>query len=317
MSFLKYTERNTSQNLLICLKVLETIKHKMNKSINKIIKSPKQEIMPGRSINAPLPNDALSTEQTSPFILLHHFGPMEINYLNKFEFEPHPHRGFDAVTILFDGRMQHRDSTGGKGSLSAGDVQWMTAGSGILHEESQPDEFLKKGGIIHGIQLWVNIPKEHKMAPPKYQDISSGKIPLIGTEGVSSERVIAGEYKGITGPASTFSPVTAVLGKLLNGKDITCEIPENHNSLIYITLGKLNISGNNVNAGDLVSLSRQGKEILIRAEEDSEYLLLSGKPIDEPVVQYGPFVMNTMGEIKQAFIDYREGRFGNPEVFAK
>lgn len=284
----------------------------MNKEINKIIKSPKQEIMPGRSINAPLPSDELEVEQLSPFVLLHHFGPFEINYLNKFAFEPHPHRGFDAVTILFEGEMQHRDSTGGRGSLSSGDVQWMTAGTGILHEESQPEEFLKKGGVIHGIQLWINLPKEFKMTPPKYQDITSGDIPVI-ENGSSAERVIAGEYKGVKGPAKTFSSIIAVHGKVKKGDTTKCKIPEFDNSLIYVTSGNLTVAGSAAVAGDLVHFSQKGSEIQITANEDSEYLLLTGKPLNEPVVQYGPFVMNTMGEIKQAFLDYREGKFGQLE----
>jgi quercetin 2,3-dioxygenase len=287
----------------------------MLKTIEGIIVSPKQEIMPGRYINAPLPSDELEHRETSPFVLLHHFGPMEINYLKKFAFEPHPHRGFDAVTILFKGEMQHRDSTGGKGSLSSGDVQWMTAGSGILHEETQPDEFLKNGGIIHGIQLWINLPKEHKMTVPRYQDIRSKEIPDINSEG-AIERVIAGEYKGVKGPAKTYSPMVAVHGIIKNGVTIKSEIPEHNNSLVYITLGNLYIAGTAVSAGTLVHLSTVGNEVEITAIDDSEYMLLSGKPLNEPVVQYGPFVMNTMGEIKQAFLDYREGKFGRLEELA-
>ncbi len=284
----------------------------MIKTEHKIIKSQKQEIMPGRYINAPLPNDELEDEQTSPFILLHHFGPFEINYLNKFAFEPHPHRGFDAVTILFEGEMQHRDSTGGKGSLASGDVQWMTAGSGILHEETQPEEFLKKGGVIHGIQLWINLPKKDKMNPPKYQDIRNSDIPFIDSDGVT-ERIIAGIYKGKTGPAETFTAITAIHGKIQKGKAVKSVIPEFNNSIIYVTLGKLNIDGSDISAGELIHFSAAGGEIEISAIDDSEYLLLSGAPLNEPVVQYGPFVMNTMGEIKQAFLDYREGKFGKLE----
>lgn len=275
----------------------------------RIIKSQKQEIMPGRFINAPLPAAELNYDDTSPFVLLHHFGPFEINYLNKFAFEPHPHRGFDAVTFLFDGEMQHRDSTGGTGHLSAGDVQWMTAGSGILHEESQPEGFLKQGGVIHGIQLWINLPKKYKMSSPRYQDIASGNIPVIET-GSSTERVIAGEYKGIRGPAETYSPIIAVHGKIKNGQAIKSEIPEYNNSLVYVTLGSISIGDSLITGGNMAQLSGEGKEFEISAAEDSEYLLLSGKPLGEPAVQYGPFVMNTMGEIKQAFLDYREGKFG-------
>ena len=281
----------------------------MYKQVSQIIKSRKMEIMPGRAINAPLPSDEIDENTLSPFILLHHFGPFEVNYLNKFAFEPHPHRGFDAVTILFEGALRHRDSTGGKGSLSSGDVQWMTAGSGILHEESQPDEFLEKGGIVHGIQLWINIPKANKMHDPRYQDIRSNDIPVITGAG-TIERVIAGTYKDKTGPAATFTPITAVHGKISKGAKLVCSIPELYNSLIYVTVGKVTIGGKPARASELAYLSNEGKDIEITADEDSEFLLLSGEPINEPVVQYGPFVMNTMGEIKQAFLDYREGKFG-------
>lgn len=270
----------------------------------KLIKSSKLEIMPGRSINAPLPSD--EAPDVSPFILLHHFGPFEVNYLNKFEFEPHPHRGFEAVTILFEGEMEHKDSTGSHGKLSGGDVQWMTAGSGVLHEEKQAAGFLERGGTIHGIQLWINLPKAKKMTAPGYQDIASANIPAV-VNGDVKERVIAGTYKGVTGPAKTNSPLIAVQGIIPAGSETALEIPAGFNSCLYITKGKLTVNGLETAASDLLLLDDTAE---LRANSDSEYLFLTGEPIDEPVVQYGPFVMNTMGEIKQAFLDYREGKFG-------
>ena len=281
----------------------------MNRQISKIIKSQKLEIMPGKSINAPLPSGEIDAANTSPFILLHHFGPLELSLTDKFAFEPHPHRGFDAVTILFEGEMQHRDSTGGKGSLNSGDVQWMSSGSGILHEESQPEEFLKKGGTLHGIQLWINVPKENKMNKPKYQDIRSSEIPVINSA-VSAERLIAGNYKNHTGPAKTFTPVIAVHGSVKAGGVITGGIPDGYNSVIYVTKGSISTGGESAGTGDLILFKNAGDSFELKAAENSEYLLLAGEPINEPVVQYGPFVMNTMGEIKQAFLDYREGKFG-------
>lgn len=280
----------------------------MKRTINKIIKSQKQEIMPGRFINAPLPSDEAGG--VSPFILLHHFGPFEINYLNSFSFEAHPHRGFDAVTFLFEGEMQHRDSTGGYGRLKPGDVQWMTAGSGILHEESQPKDFLETGGLIHGIQLWVNLPKANKMTNPKYQDIRNEDIPVLKNNGVK-ERVIAGNYKNLTGPAKTFTPITAVHGIFSKGGKTKIDVPADFNACIYITKGSVKIDDKTALHADLVLFKNDGAEFEAEAIEDSEFLLLAGKPIDEPVVQYGPFVMSSMGEIKQAFLDYREGKFGN------
>lgn len=271
----------------------------------KLIKSSKLEIMPGRSINAPLPSD--EAPDVSPFILLHHFGPFEVNYLNKFEFEPHPHRGFEAVTILFEGEMEHKDSTGSHGKLSGGDVQWMTAGSGVLHEEKQAAGFLERGGTIHGIQLWINLPKAKKMTTPGYQDISSVNIPAV-VNGDVTERVIAGTYKGVTGPAKTNSPMNAVHGTMPVGAETKLEIPAGFNSCLYITKGKFTVNGTEAGVSDLLLLDDSAE---LKAESDSEYLFLTGEPINEPVVQYGPFVMNTMGEIKQAFLDYREGKFGN------
>lgn len=264
--------------------------------------------MPDRFINAPLPSDEAGG--ISPFILLHHFGPFEVNYLNSFSFDAHPHRGFDAVTFLFEGEMQHRDSTGGYGRLKSGDVQWMTSGSGILHEERQPKDFLETGGIIHGIQLWVNLPKANKMTNPNYQDVRNEDIPVIENKGVK-ERVIAGNYKGLTGPAKTFSPVTAVHGILSKGAKTKMDVPADLNACIYITKGSVKIADNTALHTDLVQFKNDGNEFEAEAIEDSEFLLLAGKPIDEPVVQYGPFVMNSMAEIKQAFLDYREGKFGN------
>jgi redox-sensitive bicupin YhaK (pirin superfamily) len=278
------------------------------RTVNKIIQSQKQEIMPGRYINAPLP--AEDDINTSPFILLHHFGPFEVNYLNKFQFEPHPHKGFEAVTIVLNGEFEHRDSSGGHGNLNTGDVQWMTAGSGILHEEKQPDSFLEKGGMLHGIQLWINLPKANKYTAPKYQDIRDLNIPVIETD-TAKERVIAGNYKGTIGAASTFTPMNVVHIIIPKGAKLKIDAPESFNTTFYMLKGQVGVGGNNAQLSELVVMNNDGGEFEIEAAEDSEILLLSGEPINEPVVQYGPFVMNTMGEIKQAFLDYREGKFGN------
>jgi len=276
------------------------------KNIKQIINSEKQQIMPGMFINSPFPTEEL--KQVDPFVLLHHFGPYEVNKAKSFSFEPHPHRGFEAVTFLFEGEFEHRDSSGGFGKLSGGDVQWMTAGSGIIHEEKQPDDFIDKGGIVHGIQLWINLPKDVKMSPPKYQDIRKADIPEI-KEKNSKLRIIAGSFNGLTGPAKTFTPMLVIHGIINNGNN-NIEIPENYNSLIYVTKGSITVNGVYVSKSQMALMSNDGTTINISSESGSEFLLLSGNPINEPVVQYGPFVMNTMGEIKQAFIDYRNGSMG-------
>src|SRR3990172_950579 len=276
------------------------------KNIKQIINSEKQQIMPGMFINSPFPTEEL--KQVDPFVLLHHFGPYEVNKAKSFSFEPHPHRGFEAVTFLFEGEFEHRDSSGGFGKLSGGDVQWMTAGSGIIHEEKQPDDFIDKGGIVHGIQLWINLPKDVKMSPPKYQDIRKADIQEI-KEKNSKLRIIAGSFNGLTGPAKTFTPMLVIHGIINNGNN-NIEIPENYNSLIYVTKGSITVNGVYVSKSQMALMSNDGTTINISSESGSEFLLLSGNPINEPVVQYGPFVMNTMGEIKQAFIDYRNGSMG-------
>jgi len=283
----------------------------MKREIKKILKAQKQEIMPGKLINAPLPADGVEDSETSPFILLHHFGPLKVNYLDKFAFEPHPHRGFDAVTILFEGEMQHRDTTGGHGSLSGGDVQWMSSGAGILHEESQPQDFLEKGGVLNGIQLWVNVPSKDKKSPAKYQDISKDSIPVIETSGVK-ERLIAGNYKNSTGPAKTSTQLAAVHGIMSAGSKVNIEATDGNTMLIYITKGEVTINEADkvIKAGEIGLFENTGNELSLSTKAETEYLMLTGEPINEPVVQYGPFVMNTMGEIKQAFLDYREGKFG-------
>lgn len=279
------------------------------RTINKIIQSQKQEIMPGRYINAPLPADEDGID-TSPFILLHHFGPFEVNYLNKFQFEPHPHKGFEAVTIVLDGEFEHSDSTGGHGNLAKGDVQWMTAGSGILHEEKQPDSFLEKGGMLQGIQLWINLPKANKLVKPKYQDIRSSDIPVIET-GSTKQRVIAGNYSGVEGPASTFTEMNVVHIIIPAGEKLLIDTPASFNTSLYMLKGKVDISGKQAELSNMIIMNNDDSSFEVKVIEDTEILLLSGEPINEPVVQYGPFVMNTMGEIKEAFLEYREGKFGS------
>lgn len=277
------------------------------KKIKSIISSHKEEIMPGININVPFPS--MELRHVSPFVLLHHFGPFKVDRQKNFSFDPHPHRGFEAVTFLFDGEFEHKDSTGGYGRLSGGDVQWMTAGSGVIHVEKQPEEFIEKGGTVHGIQLWVNLPKENKMTEPHYKDIRSNTIPVI-EEGKLKLRVIAGTYKENIGPAVTYTPMLVIHGIVNAGTDEKLKIPEGFNSLIYVTKGSVNINESALAAGKMVLMETEGSEVFVRSGEPAEFMLLAGQPIDEPVVQYGPFVMNTMGEIKQAFMDYSKGLMG-------
>ena len=263
--------------------------------------------MPGKYINSPFPIDEL--RQVDPFVLLHHFGPFEVNKSSSFSFEPHPHRGFEAVTFLFEGEFEHRDSTGGHGRLSGGDVQWMTAGSGVMHEEIQPDEFVEKGGIVHGIQLWVNLPKKFKLSSPKYQDIRASAIPVI-TENSSTLRIISGKYKDVSGPAKTFTPMLVIHAAMNLNSSNEISIPDGFNTLVYVTKGKIRINDTDIPETQMALMSNEGTLFSVNAKTGSEFLLLSGKPINEPVVQYGPFVMNTMADVKQAFLDYSNGLMG-------
>jgi redox-sensitive bicupin YhaK (pirin superfamily) len=259
-------------------------------------------------VKQPLPNDVV--DQVSPFILLHHAGPSyhapgEI----KARLSPHPHRGFEPVTFLFSGKIHHKDSTGSEGLLQGGDVQWMTAGSGIIHSEGPSEEFAKDGGDMELIQLWINLPRQYKMTSPKYQDIKKDSIPVINENGFEI-RLVAGEYKGMKGPASTFSPIIAMMMNFTENSSMIVSIPRSFNTMIYVLDGDVESNGVHAQKQNMVVYDRDGDEIKISANAPGKLLFLAGEPIDEPVVSYGPFVMNYPGEIKQAILDYEMGKMG-------
>ena len=253
------------------------------------------------------------SSQTSPFLLLDYAGP--------FLFEPttkqrgvgqHPHRGFETVTIVYDGEVAHRDSTGQGGIIGPGDVQWITAASGILHEEFHSPAFAKTGGPFRVVQLWVNLPAKNKMTEPSYQAILNAEIPVVelGKE-TGHLRVIAGDYRGTRGPAGTFTPVNVWDLRLKAGASLSLDLPDGHTSAIVVLSGRLEVGGSRpASEAELVLLSREGSEIRIGPDADSIALVLTGEPIDEPVVGYGPFVMNTREEIQKAITDFNAGRFG-------
>jgi redox-sensitive bicupin YhaK (pirin superfamily) len=224
----------------------------------------------------------------------------------------HPHRGFEAVTIAYHGKVAHHDSAGNSGVIKEGDVQWMTAGAGVLHKEYHEKEFSKKGGLFQAIQLWVNLPAKFKMTPAKYQPIENRNLtrfPLA--DGKSVVEVIAGEYKGMKGPASTFSPVNLFNAKLNRKVKADFSFKENYNTGILIVEGEIKINNSKTaSENSFILFGHDGEEILIEALKDSVILVLSGEPIKEPIVSYGPFVMNTEAEIKQAYEDYYTGKFG-------
>ena len=249
----------------------------------------------------------------SPFLLLDYAGPHN--------FDPsaqprgvgqHPHRGFETVTIVYDGEVAHRDSTGQGGVIGPGDVQWMTAAGGILHEEFHSPAFSKTGGPFRMVQLWVNLPSKDKMATPGYQSILSADIPSVDLpDDAGKVRVIAGEFGGEKGPARTFTPVNMWDMRLNGDASIELDLPEGHNAAIVVLTGHVTVGGTQtVGEAEVVLLGPDGAGTTIDADGDSMLLILTGEPIDEPIVGYGPFVMNSEAEIRQAVDDFNSGQFG-------
>lgn len=258
-------------------------------------------------------------EHLDPFIMMDQMGEVEYRAGEAKGTPWHPHRGFETVTYMIDGVFKHRDSQGGGGIISDGDTQWMTAGAGILHIEAPTEEIVLEGGVVHGLQLWVNLPKDKKWAPPRYQDISRKNLSLISShDGGALLRVIAGSLSGHDGPGITYSPITMVHATVSPGARL--EVPWNphFNALGYVLAGrgKAGSVGHTVHTGQAI-LFGDGDHVVVSAdaEQDSktpelEVVLLGGQPIREPVAWYGPFVMNTQDELRQAFADYQAGKMG-------
>ncbi|KAA0979574.1 pirin family protein [Pseudomonas sp. ANT_J28] len=249
----------------------------------------------------------------SPFLLLDHAGPAEFTPTTERRgVGQHPHRGFETVTIVYKGEVEHRDSTGSGGKIGPGDVQWMTAASGILHEEFHSEGFAKTGGTLEMVQLWVNLPAKDKMADAGYQTILDGDIPSIPLKDqAGSLRLIAGEFDGHTGPARTFTPIDVWDLRLNGGKLLTLDLHEGRNTALVVLRGTVQINDQElVREGQLALFERNGQQLSLEANNDAVVLLLSGEPIDEPIVGHGPFVMNSEQEIHQAFADFQSGRFG-------
>lgn len=259
---------------------------------------------------------ALPEVQTSPFLLLdyagpHYFPPTAVRH----GVGVHPHRGFETVTIVYEGAVEHRDSEGHGGEIGPGDVQWMTAGRGILHEEYHAPAFAKTGGVFKVVQLWVNLPAKDKMVPGGYQTILSTNIPQVMLpQEAGMARVIAGELAGIKGPAKSFTPINLWDVRLNAGKSVVLTLPEGHTSMVVGMSGVVNVDGQNVAEAEMVLFSHEGESLTLAAEGDAQILVLTGEPIDEPVAGHGPFVMNTRDEIRQAIQDYNQGLFGRMEA---
>lgn len=253
------------------------------------------------------------TQQLSPFLLLDYAGPHTFTPGNeKRGVGEHPHRGFETVTIVYSGEVEHRDSTGRGGVIGPGDVQWMTAGAGILHEEFHSDAFTRQGGELEMVQLWVNLPMKDKMTTPAYQSITQDVIPTVTLpDDAGTMRVIAGRYEEAKGPADTFSPLNVWDMRLLRDRQLTLSQPEGWSTALVVLKGNITLNGTTpVNEAQLVVLSQQGITLHFETSSDASVLLLSGEPLNEPIVGYGPFVMNTKQEIAEAVRDFNSGRFG-------
>ena len=258
-------------------------------------------------------------KEMSPFLMLDLAGPAEFPPTTERKgVGTHPHRGFETVTIVYDGEVSHKDSTGQGGTIGPGDVQWMTAGAGILHQEFHSDAFAKQGGVLQMVQLWVNLPAKHKMTAPGYQPILSQSIPEIELSNSSgSIRVIAGEYEGRVGPAKTFTPMNVFDIRLKKGEELVLPAPDSWNTSVVVLRGALESGANSADRGviakdaKMLMFSQEGAGIKVKALEDTVALLLSGEPIAEPIVGHGPFVMNTREEIEQAIDDFNRGAFGS------
>jgi len=251
-------------------------------------------------------------DEINPFLMLDYAGPTHFPPSDQPRgVEEHPHRGFETVTIAYQGSVDHRDSAGNAGTIHPGDVQWMTAASGVVHEEKHGREFTAAGGTFEMVQLWVNLPAAVKMTPPRYQGITSAEIPSVELADGAVARVIAGELNGAQGPAKTFTPITLVDLRLAAGSRMTLQLPAGQNFGVVLLRGAVSVQGELLRgAAQIALLSQAGQTLELAAEIESFVLLLGGEPINEPVASYGPFVMNTHDEIRQAVADYRAGRMG-------
>ncbi|HEY5894341.1 MAG TPA: pirin family protein [Chthoniobacterales bacterium] len=251
--------------------------------------------------------------ELSPFLLLDYAAPHQFPPgKEKRGVGGHPHKGFETVTVAYQGELEHRDSSGGGGKIGPGDVQWMTAGNGIVHEEFHSQDFTRKGGTLQMVQLWVNLRARDKSAQARYQTLRKDQIPNVSLpDNAGTVRVIAGEYNGQGGPAQTFTPINLWDVSLAGGKSAELPLPDGHTTSFFVLSGEVEINDDRVAVeGDLAIFAREGNGIRLKANADTKLLVMGGEPIAEPVVGHGPFVMNSRAEIQQAFEDYQCGRMG-------
>lgn len=264
-------------------------------------------------LHQPIPSTRI--ESADPFVLLHHYGPYEINNDNNpFDLGPHPHRGFEPITFLIQGEQLHRDSLGNESVVKSGDVQWTTAGRGIIHSEGPTKTFVEKGGTLEGIQLWINLPSEKKMMQPKYQHLVSNEINKISFDNDKVlVQLIAGELNNQEGKITTHTPVNAFMIDLESNGELLIPIKQSHQSILYLLNGAVTVN-NKVNLrhaeDQIIQFNQDGDHIKVFANEKSKVLFLSGVPLKETVVTYGPYVMNTQTELLEAMRDYQQGKMG-------
>jgi len=271
----------------------------------------------GFHVSTYFPSSNLTPQRVSPFVLMDYGPPKEFSPLarGKRGVGWHPHRGFETVTLAWEGSVAHRDNAGHTGVIGPGDVQWMTAASGIFHEEYHEEQLTRRGGRMHMMQLWVNLPGKDKTAPPGYQPIKAIDIPNVPLRDGGHVRVIAGEYEGAKGSAHTYTPITMLDVRLSAGARLGVPLPASYNALAVVAQGRVKAGRFFAGTGELVLFRNDGASVELAAEEDAHVIVLAGEPIDEPLVQYGPFVMNTVEEIEQAIADVERGKFGPvPEV---
>jgi redox-sensitive bicupin YhaK (pirin superfamily) len=264
-------------------------------------------------LRQPLPTSEI--DGIDPFVLLHHYGPYDIlERNNPFDLGPHPHRGFEPVTFLFQGEQLHRDSLGNESVVRAGDVQWTTAGRGIIHAEKPTEAFVKQGGTIEGIQLWLNLPSDKKMIPAQYQHGKSNEFPIvISTDGKVKTKVVAGHLQNKKGIINTQTAVNAFMIDANEGGKESIIFPDTHQGLLYLLKGAVTVNGQQnlqLDANQLIQFQQDGDGISIEVKSDSQLLFLSGEPFNEPVATYGPYVMNTQTELLEAMRDYQMGKMG-------
>ncbi len=285
------------------------------RTIENIFKAPEPHMVgDGFRVSQYIPTGIKSMERLSPFLLLDYNAPYYFKHSEtRLGVGAHPHRGFETVTIAYDGKVEHHDNKGNHGIIGPGDVQWMTAASGIMHKEYHETEFSKNGGIFHMVQLWVNLPKDKKMIEPKYQPLLKEEMGVLKLDNDKGEiSIIAGEVNGVKGPANTFTNINLYNINLKNYGNTTLSEPKNFNTAILILKGEAKVNEDKIcKEGDFIVFDNVEGEILLESlTEEALFLVLSGEPINEPVVSHGPFVMNTLGEILDAYEDFRNNKFG-------